>query len=48
MNSIISLHNAGAIVNVSGSRFERLTTCGSIVKNTFADLGQPQLKNWVN
>ena len=41
MNSLIALHNAGAIITIDDSKFYKLTICGGIIKNTFADLGWP-------
>ena len=39
MNSLVALSSAGGKVTFSSATFEYLHTCGSIVKDSFTDLG---------
>ena len=48
MNSLVSFTSVGGIVNLRSARFSRLHICGSIVKDSFADLGNPNLEDYVN
>ena len=48
MNSMIALHEAGAVVTLNQSTFQRISTCGAIIKNKISDLGDPLLTEYIN
>ena len=47
MNSLVALSSAGGKVTVRGAHFSHLHLCGSIVKDSYSDLGEPDLKNYL-
>ena len=48
MNSVVALTSAGGIVEISESVISRLNICGSIVKDSYAELPTPNLEDYVN
>ena len=48
MNSLVSLTSAGGIISFSKTTFSHLHICGSIVKDTFTALPQPQIYDFVS
>ena len=48
MNSLISFTSVGGLVTFTNSQFEKLHTCGGIVKDQFSALGDPSLRNHVS
>ncbi len=48
MNSLISLTPIQGVVLVKDSKFLRLSLCGGIVKNTFAEPTTPQVQTHTN
>ena len=48
MNSVVALTSAGGIVEFSQSVISNLNICGSIVKDSYAELPTPNLEDYVN
>ena len=47
MNSLVAFTNAGGTIRFAGSQFDRLHTCGAVVKDSYSDLGTPGLRKYV-
>lgn len=48
MNSLVSFTSVGGIVNLRDVNFSHMHICGSIVKDSISDLGNPNLEVYVN
>ena len=48
MNSMVALTSAGGIVEICESVISHLNICGSIVKDSYAELPTPNLEDYVN
>ena len=48
MNSLVALSSAGGTVRISNTRVTHLHTCGSIVSDSFTNLPNPSLEDFVN
>ena len=48
MNSVVALTSAGGIIDISNSNISNLNICGSIVKDSYAQLPAPNLEDYVN
>lgn len=47
MNSLVSFTSAGGSVKFDTASFDHLHTCGSVVKDSFSDLGTPNIQDYV-
>ena len=49
MNSLVAFNSVGGIVTLKGaSSFSHMHLCGSMIKDSFTDLGSPDLRGYVN
>ena len=48
MNSLVAFTSAGGIVTASSAHFSHLHLCGSLIKDSYADLGAPDVSSYVS
>lgn len=48
MNSLVALAGHGGKVSSINSTFKALSICGSVIKNTFSEIGEPLIKEAAN
>ena len=48
MNSVVAMTSAGGTIEICESIISHLNICGSIVKDSYAELPTPNLEDYVN
>jgi hypothetical protein len=48
INSVFGFTPIGGQVTISDSSFNQLNICGSVIKNTYSDVGKPDVNGYVN